>query len=108
MSKICNILLEWKENAVSFDDCDSMTDYYHGYRLGQKQTIAWVKDKGGKVITIEVVNDDKEIPAQKRVENIAKICGYSVKDQSRIREYHAYNNEIVKIFHMEWLLTKEN
>ncbi len=105
MAQIDHITMSWKDNYVSFNDEDLMTDYFHGYSLGVNSMIEWVKKDGGKKITVEVTNDDKTIPALKRVLAIAKAANYTIEEKSGERTYHGYMDKEVKIFHFEWLLT---
>jgi len=97
--------MSWKDNYVSFDDTDISTDYFHGYGLGVNQTVAWVKDKGSRSISVTVTNDDPKTPALRRVQQIARDCGYTIEDKSHMHTFHGYRDEEVKRFVYEWLLT---
>jgi hypothetical protein len=105
MARITSINLSWKDNYVNFSDSDSMTDYHHGYSLGIKQTIEWIKKHGAKKIRVTVTNDDPKIPSLRRVQQIAKMCGYTIEDKSHEHTYHGYMDKEVKRFVYEWLLT---
>ena len=104
-ARISSINLSWKDNYVHFNDSDMMTDYCHGYSLGVNSSIEWIKKHGDRKISVSVTNDDPKIPALKRVQQIAKLCDYSIEDTSHEHVYHGYMNEEVKRFIYEWLLT---
>lgn len=104
-ARIISINLSWKDNYVSFDDTDLQTDYFHGYSLGINRTVERVKDKGGRKISVSVTNDDAKIPALKRVEQIAKECGYTIEDKSHMHTYQGYNNQETQSYRYEWLLS---
>ena len=103
-ARIYSINLSWKDNYVSFDDSDSMTDYFHGYSMGVNRVVEWVKKDGGKQIKITVTNNDQKIPSLKRVQLIAK-AGYTIEDKSEEKTWLDYRNNPVKYFHLEWILT---
>jgi hypothetical protein len=103
-ARIYSINLSWKDNYVSFDDSDSMTDYFHGYSMGVNRVVEWVKKDGGKQIKITVTNNDQKIPSLKRVQQIAK-AGYTIEDKCEEKTWLDYRNNPVKYFHLEWVLT---
>ena len=101
--RIYLINLSLKDNYVSFDDGDSMTDYFHGYSLGINRVVEWVKKSGGRKIVVTVTNNNQEIPALKRVRQIAK-AGYTVTDKCEDKTWLDYRNNPIKYFHLEWVL----
>lgn len=106
-ARITSINLSWKDNYVSYNDSDIQTDYFNGYSLGINSTLKWVKEDGAPKITVTVTNDDPKIPALKRIQQIAKACGYTVEDKSHEHTYHGYMDQEVKSFVYEWLLTAD-
>lgn len=104
-ARISSINLSWKDNYVHFNDSDIMTDYCHGYSLGVNSSIEWIKKHGDRKIVVSVTNDDPKIPALKRVQQIAKLCDYSIEDTSHEQIYHGYMDKEIKGFVLEWLLT---
>lgn len=105
VARIYSVNMSWKDNYCSFDDSDSMTDYFHGYSLGINRTVEWIKKDGGKTIKITVTNNDSKIPALKRVQQIAKECGYTIEDKCEEKTWLDFKNNPVKYFHLEWILT---
>ena len=105
IARIYSINLSWKDNYLSFDDSDSMTDYFHGYSLGINRAIDLIKKDGGHKISVSVTNDDPKIPALKRIQQIAKACGYTITDTSHEHTFHGYRDEEVKRFVYGWVLT---
>lgn len=93
-----------KDNYLSYDDSDSMTDYFHGYSLGINRAVEWIKKDGGREIRVTVTNNDQNTPAFKRVQQIIKACGYIAEDKSHNHTYYGYNNEPYQVFVYEWLL----
>lgn len=113
MAEINLINLEWKENTAWYNDCESMTDYFHMTSGSLKYIISRIQEKGAKAITVTVTNNDPTIPADRRVKQICNACGYTAKNLSgeRIRKYSRYsdNEEMEeKYTHMEWLLNKNS
>jgi tripartite-type tricarboxylate transporter receptor subunit TctC len=103
-ARIYSINLSWKDNYVSFDDSDSMTDYSHGFSAGINRVVEWVKKDGGKQIKVSVTNDDPKIPSLKRVQQIAQ-AGYTIEDKSHMHTWHGYMDKETQSFVYEWLLT---
>ena len=76
-----------------FSDCDSMTDYFHGYHATIKETIEELKTRGADSVKIDVnysrYNDPegKELERMlRKINKIAKEAGYinRVKVEERI------------------------
>ncbi|MDP2365855.1 MAG: hypothetical protein Q8M94_19050 [Ignavibacteria bacterium] len=113
MAEINLINLEWKENTAWYNDCESMTDYFHMTSGSLRYIISRIQEKGAKEISVTVTNNDPTIPAERRVNQICKACGYSAKNlsENRTRTYSRYpdNQEMSEEYkHLEWLLTKIN
>ncbi len=105
MAKLNDITLYWKgENYCVYDDSDITTDYMNAYRLNTKNTIEWIKEDGADIITVGVVNEDKSIPIQRRLNRICKTCGYTMKDNSYMnkspmtgKEWFVHSFELTKV-----------
>lgn len=104
VARIISINMSSKDNYLSYDDSDSQTDYFHGYSLGINRAVEWIKKDGGSAIRVTVTNNSKETPALRRVQQIAKACGYTVIDKSHNHTYRGYRDEPYEVFVYEWLL----
>ncbi|MFA7169899.1 MAG: hypothetical protein WC178_03525 [Candidatus Paceibacterota bacterium] len=91
MAEITKITMYHKSNFVTFNDTDIMTDYFHNYSLGQKETTEWLIQDGADLITVHVVNNDQDIPAVRRLKQICKKCGYEYTDKSHMHHYEIQN-----------------
>jgi len=91
MAEISRMTFYHKENFVTYDDTDTMIDYFHNYSLGQKETINWINKDGADLITVHVVNNDPDIPAARRLKQICKKCGYEMIDKSHMHHFEIQN-----------------
>jgi hypothetical protein len=91
MAEISRITMYHKSNFVTYDDTDSMVDYFHNYSLGQKETTEWLNQDGADFITVHVVNNDQTVPALRRLKQICKKCGYEMTDKSHMHHYQIQN-----------------
>jgi hypothetical protein len=85
MAKITSITLHHKDNYIHYDDTDIMTDYFHGYSLGQKYTVEWLKKDGASLVDVKVNGNDEDIPYMRRLKQIAKGCGYKITDKTYVK-----------------------
>lgn len=82
MAKIDSITMYDSDNYVSYNDSDSMTDYFHGYSLGVATTIEWLKKDGADAVRVRA-NGDFDSRDHKRAKRIAKGAGYDLTLQSK-------------------------
>jgi hypothetical protein len=97
MSKISSVNLGWKQNYVSFNDTDVMTDYFYGYLLNQKETAQWIKEDGADIIRVSVTNNDPDIPTERRLKNICKVAGYTCENKSHMVKWWNSDTEGLKM-----------
>ena len=105
VARIYSINISQKDNYVSFDDSDSMTDYFHGYSLGVNRTAEWIKKHGGRSIGVNVTNNDITTPALRRIQLIAKTAGYNIEDKTHMHTYYDWQNKPYEVKVLQWLLT---
>ena len=105
MSKINQVTFEHNDNYVIYDDCDSMTDYFHMYSGSLKRIIEAIKERGGDKIVCVVCNNDETIPGLKRAKRIAKNCGYDLEDTSCDKTTNGCFGPVTR-FNYEYTLTK--
>ena len=105
MAELNNITMYWGgRNYCCYSDWDSQSDYFPGYDINTKMTLEWIKTDGAKTINVNVVNNDSDIPIQKRLNKISKECGYDVIDKSYMnkspfdggREWFVYKYQLIK------------
>ena len=102
MTELNGITLYWRgRNYCCYHDSDNVNS---GYEINTKNTIKWIKEDGAKIITVVVVNNDPEIPIQKRLNKISKECGYDVIDKSYMnkspatgKEWFIYKYQLIKL-----------
>ncbi len=75
-AKIDSVTMYPDKNYLSYDDSDSMIDYFHAYSDGVKGTIEAMRSDGAKVVAFRPVNHrDETGKYAKRVARIAKASG---------------------------------
>ena len=89
------------------EDQDSMTDYFPMITGTLKYVISWLKDDGANTIKVDVVNNDKDIPAEKRVKRVCKELGYTYENTSEWRKSVMFPEDPAW-YHLEYTLTKVN
>lgn len=90
-----------------FSDCDSMTDYFHGYHTTIKDTIEELKTRGADSVRIDVNYSFESDPEKKELERllrkinkIAKESGYINKVKIEERIGHGYKGIEVPYMHV--------
>jgi hypothetical protein len=76
MTQITWIILYPKDNYLHYDDSDMRSGFVHGYHVNQEATIDLLRLAGADEVSVMVHNNDRDIPALKRVEEFAK-AGYT-------------------------------
>lgn len=102
MSEITSLDFMWKENTVWFNDTDSSIDYFHHSSGSLKYIMELILKYGADKIEVTVTNNDATIPAQRRINQICKKCGYEATEKSHM---HTYNNGYECMVY-EWDLVK--
>ena len=105
MAKLNSITFWHTDNYVDYDDSEAMTDYFNSYSLTLKNTIKWIKEDGAHKISVDVGNNDPDIPYMKRLKRIAKECGYEIVDKSHNHTYHNWDGDKV-VYLLEFELVK--
>ncbi len=75
MAHITWIILYPKDNYLHYDDSDMRSGFYHGYHANQEATIDLLRLAGADNVSVIVHNNDRDIPAVRRLEAFAK-AGY--------------------------------
>jgi hypothetical protein len=90
-----------------FSDCDSMTDYFHGYHATIKETIEELKTRGSDSVRIDVNYSFESDPEGKELERmlrkinkIAKESGYINKVKIEERIDHGYQKQEIRYMHV--------
>ena len=104
-AKINQVTFEYSGNYCIYDDCDSMTDYFHMTNGSLKYMIKCILERGADEIVCAVCNNDKSIPGLKRARRIAKACGYDLKDNSAFLTTAGAFGDVTR-FRYEFILTK--
>jgi hypothetical protein len=68
MAHISDIILYPASNYLHYDDTDNTRGYVHGYHVDQAHTIALLRRYGAKEISVIVHENNRDIPALKRVQ----------------------------------------
>ena len=93
--------------SVWYSDTDSMTDYFHHYRVTIKEMIELLKTEGGDVVRVDTnysfYNDPegKELEQLlRKINKIAKAAGYINKVKIEERISHGYQGREEKWLHV--------
>ena len=104
MAKITGIELGTKRNIAWYNDNDSMTDYFHMTEGSLTFITERIKEQGADAIKVTPSNNNiTRFPFLKRLQNLAKKCGYKVNDLSRFKpmafgpDQFVYEFELVKL-----------
>lgn len=76
MAQITSIILYQENNYLHYDDTDIKRGFFHGYHVNQEHTIELLRLYGADEVSVIVHDNDRDIPALKRLEEFAK-AGYT-------------------------------
>jgi len=76
VAQIASIILYPNDCYVHYNDTDIKAGFFHGYHVNQEATIDLLRFAGANEISVIVHNNDRDIPALKRLEEFAK-AGYT-------------------------------
>jgi hypothetical protein len=76
MAHITEMILYLENNYLHYDDTDLKRGFFHGYHVNKEHTIAWLRLDGADEISVIVHDNDRDIPAFKRLEEFAE-AGYT-------------------------------
>jgi hypothetical protein len=78
MAHITEMILYQENNYLHYNDTDIKRKYFHGYHVNQEHTIALLRLYGADEISVIVHDNDRDIPALKRLEgslNFSRFVG---------------------------------
>jgi hypothetical protein len=76
MAHITEMILYLENNYLHYDDTDIKRGFFHGYHVNQEHTIELLRLYGADEISVIVHDNDRDIPAVRRLEEFAK-AGYT-------------------------------
>jgi hypothetical protein len=76
MAHITEMILYLENNYLHYDDTDIKRGFFHGNHVNQEHTIELLRLDGADEISVIVHDNDRDIPALKRLEEFAK-AGYT-------------------------------
>jgi hypothetical protein len=76
MAHITEMILYQEDNYLHYDDTDIPRGFFHGYHANKEHTIDLLRLDGADEISVIVHDNDRDIPALKRLEEFAK-AGYT-------------------------------
>jgi hypothetical protein len=76
MAHITEMILYQENNYLHYNDTDIKRKYFHGYHVNQEHAIALLRLYGADEVSVIVHDNDRDIPALKRLEEFAK-AGYT-------------------------------
>jgi hypothetical protein len=76
MAHITEMILYPEDNYLHYDDTDIKRGYFHGEHVNTEHTIELLRLYGADEVSVIVHDNDRDIPALKRLEEFAK-AGYT-------------------------------